>query len=123
MVGRGAQADVEGGDAALTVLLEDVGAIELAGGELEHLRLRLGRAVVDHEDHGLGGGGAKGDERLEDRLDVLGALCAHGDGDEGGDGFHVSYIGCPLRGLERRQRLERSRGRRPSEARPRIGLP
>ncbi len=31
------KADVDGGGVAFAVLLEDVGAIELAGGDLEHL--------------------------------------------------------------------------------------
>ena len=85
---------------AFAVLLQDVGAIELFGGELDHLRVLRRRAVVDHEDHGLGGGAAQRGDRLEERFDVLRALGAHGDHDQGGDGFHVSYIGCPLRRLE-----------------------
>ena len=99
VLGGGGEADVDGGGGALAVLLEDVGAVELVGRGLDHLRLRRRRAVVDDEDHRARGRWREGDERLEERLDVLGALGAHGDDDEGGDGFHVSYIGCPRRDL------------------------
>jgi hypothetical protein len=101
MVLGGGQADVEGGGVALTVLLQDIATVELLGSELDHLRHRRRRAVVDHEDHGLGCGSADGGDRLEERFKVLRALGAHGDHDEGGDGFHVSYIGCPRARLEK----------------------
>ena len=69
----GGEADVDGGGGAFAVLLEDVGAIELVGRDLDHLRVRRRGAVVDHEDHGLGCGAAEGGERLEERFDLLGA--------------------------------------------------
>ena len=100
----GGEADVEGGRATFAVLLEDVGAVELVGRELDHPRVRRGRAVVDHEDHGLGRGGSHRDERLEDRFELVLALGANGNDDEGRDGFHGhASIGRPQRELECRE--------------------
>ena len=98
---RDGEADVVGRVSTLAVLLDDVGTVELGGRDLDQPGVRRGGSVVHHEDHRLGRGGSQRDERLEDRFDLLRGLRASGNGDEGGDGFHVPTIGRISVELER----------------------
>jgi len=56
---RGGETDVVGGIDAFPILLADVGAVELISRSLDHLRLKRGRSIVDHEDHRVGRGGGE----------------------------------------------------------------
>ena len=77
VLGGGGEADVDGGGAAFAVLLEDVGAVELGGGGLDHLRVRAQASGRRRRAPWCRARCARdGDERLEERLDLLGALGA-----------------------------------------------